>query len=81
VHCASWIDAVLGRKHQRVVGSGRGLHLRQLARRSRDLGDLGAKEEEEWETFLNNRYQRQLRRHKAGPVDYSFSREKVRRSA
>jgi hypothetical protein len=62
VHCASWIDAVLERKHQSVVGSGRGPPLRQLARRSRDLGDLGAEEEEEKEgreMFLNNRYERQ----------------------
>jgi hypothetical protein len=59
VHCASWIDAVLERKHQRVVASGRGPPLRQLARGSCDLGDLGAEEEEEWEIFLNNRYERQ----------------------
>jgi hypothetical protein len=39
----------LERKHQRVVSSGHGPPLRQLARRSRDLGDPGAEEEEEWE--------------------------------
>ncbi len=56
MHCVTWIDAVLEHKHQSVVGSGRGPPVRQLARRSRDLGDLGAEEEEEgWEMFLNNR--------------------------
>jgi hypothetical protein len=60
VHCASWIDVVLEHKYQRVVGSGRGPPLRQLARRSRNLGDLCAEEEkEEWEMFLNDRYERQ----------------------
>jgi hypothetical protein len=48
LHCASWIDAVWEHKHQRVpTGSGRRSRrssLRQLARRSRDLGDLGAAE-------------------------------------
>jgi hypothetical protein len=48
---------MLEHKHQSVVGNGRGPPVRQLARRSRDLGDLGAEEEEEegWEMFLKNR--------------------------
>ncbi|CAM6018883.1 unnamed protein product [Sphagnum balticum] len=51
---------VLERKHQRVVSSGRGPPLLQLARWSHDLGDPGAQEEEEeWEMLLNNRYERQ----------------------
>jgi len=61
----------------RLAGSGRGLPLRQLARRLRDLTLVHQQKKKDGRCrSLGNAKALQLRRRKAGPTDYLCNKKK-----